>query len=383
MASVTKRGDKWQYRVSYIDKDGKRKYVNKSGFRTKRLAENAGREVEIKYAHGAELDKTNITLMNYWDKWISLYKAGKHTEITERRYKTIRGQLQSYFGIMRELNSISKSDWQEFINYFCAGKDREPVKPRSKDTVSKLNGYVRSMVNNAIDDQIVYSNFTNNVYIPENEEADKIKYLELDDFKNLIQHTTEFADYSEHFPYYLIATGALTGARYSEILGLTWSDIDFDNKQINIDKTWDYRFRTGFAKTKNKASVRTIDLSDNLLLLLRRLKKQQDEAYVYQGYRDTKKLVFRNIRHELISNGSINSSLRILEKELDIKQPITFHGLRHTHVSFLIYKGVNINYISRRLGHSNVTITQTVYSHLLKSLEKEEVKATVDALSGL
>ncbi|WP_125767333.1 site-specific integrase [Lapidilactobacillus wuchangensis] len=383
MANIMKRGKSWQYRVSYIDKDGKRKYVSKSGFKTKRSAENASLEIETKYAHGATLDNSTITFMDYWDRWIELFKAGKHAEITEKRYTIIRGQLMKYFGPLRELKTITKSDWQEFINDFSTGKDRRIPKRRSKDTISKLNGYVRSMVNNAIDDQIVYSNFTNGVSIPDDQTESKIKYLELNDFKKLINTTTEFANYSEHFPYYLIATGALTGARYSEILGLTWKDVDFKNKQININKTWDYQFRSGFTKTKNKSSVRIIDVSDNLLIALHRLKKEQSEVYLYQGYRDKYNLVFRNARHEVPSNSSINRSLKALEKELGISDPITFHGLRHTHVSFLIYKHININYISRRLGHSNVTMTQNVYTHLLKSLEDTEVKATVDALSAL
>ncbi len=218
MASISKRGKKWQYRVSYKDNDGTRKYVNKGGFPSKKAADIAATEVERQHNRGANFDLNKITLIDYWDKWIELYKSGKHSRITEARYKTIRKQLLAYWGESRELKSISKSDWQGFINEFG--------KKRAKDTVSKLNGYVRSMADSAVDDQIIYTNFTHNVVLTGNEgQAGIIKYLQVKDLRKLVNYCLEFADY-EHIAYYIIATGALTGARYSEVLGLTWDHVD-------------------------------------------------------------------------------------------------------------------------------------------------------------
>ncbi|MEK0397247.1 site-specific integrase, partial [Lactobacillus delbrueckii] len=96
-------------------------------------------------------------------------------------YKTIRKQLLAYWGESRELKSISKSDWQEFINEFG--------KKRAKDTVSKLNGYVRSMADSAVDDQIIYTNFTHNVVLTGNEgQAGIIKYLQVKDLRKLVNY---------------------------------------------------------------------------------------------------------------------------------------------------------------------------------------------------
>ena len=376
MASIAKHHGSWQYRVSYRDQNGKPKFISKSGFTTKKAASIAAAEVERKYHRGADLDQHNITLIEYWDHWLKLYKSGKHSRITEARYSTIRKQMVKYWGEDRELKSITKSDWQEFINQLG--------ETRSKDTVGKLNGYVRSMVDAAVDDQIIYSNFTHNVVIAGNEgRTGALKYLQVADLKKLLNYCVEFADYDQHIAYYLIATGALTGARYSEVLGLTWDNVDLDKRIVHIVRTWDYRYNSGFAPTKNKSSVRDIDITPELADLLARLRREQREANLAQGYRDDKQLVFRSMRHNLMTSAAINKDLRLVERDLDISPAITFHGLRHTHVSYLIANHVDINYISKRLGHANTTITQTVYAHLLEDTREAQVQATLDALSQL
>lgn len=375
MASLTKRGNKWQYRVSYKDTAGKRRYVNKGGFASKKAASIAAAEVERKYNRGADMTLNAVTFIGYWNKWLALYKSGKHSRITEARYKTIGKQLLAYWGEDRELKSISKSDWQAFINEFGKG--------RAKDTVSKLNGYVRSMVDSAIDDQIVYTNFTHNVVLTGGDgQEGVIKYLQVKDLRKLVNYCFEFADY-EHIAYYIIATGALTGARYSEVLGLTWDNVDLQNRVVHITRTWDHRYGSGFAATKNKSSARDIDITKELTDLLSRLKKQQQEAYLAQGYRDDKQLLFRSLRHNMLSSTAINKDLRQIEKDLKISPAVTFHGLRHTHVSYLVANHVDITYISKRLGHANTTITQKVYSHLLEDQQKEQVTQTLQALSQL
>ncbi|KRL13025.1 site-specific integrase [Schleiferilactobacillus perolens] len=375
MASITKRGGSWQYRVSYKDKDGKRKYINLSGFPTKKAASIAAAEVERQYNRGADLSAHNVTLIEYWDRWLALYKTGKHARITEARYPTIRKHLLSYWGEERELKSISKSDWQEFINAFGKG--------RAKDTVSKLNGYVRSMVNSAIDDQIVYSNFTHGAILTGRKgKAQDLKYLQLSDMKRLYDYCADHASLRSLYNY-IITTGLKTGARFAEIIGLQWDDVDLDNSLIHITKTWDYMYRTGFAPTKTPSSVRDVEIPTSLATLLRQLKKEQTADNLKKGYRDPLNLVFRNNRHEVPSNAAINKALHQVEEKLDINPRITFHGLRHTHVSYLISQGVDIYYISHRLGHSNIEITLRVYSHLLDQTRQEQAVKAIKALDAL
>lgn len=385
MASFRKRGKTWEYRVSYTDNHGVKQVISNSGYRTKALAAMEAAEIERKYRRGAQMDRMDISLLEYWDTWIGAYKQGKHAMITESRYKTLRKALEGYWGDQK-LREITKSDWQTFLNDYAAGPTDPKTherKPRSKDLVGRLNGYVRTMVNNAIDDQIIYSNFTRGAVNPGHQgKSASLKYLEVADFARVKAYAFNHASLSA-ITYYVIATGIMTGARISEILALQWTDLDFKNKTVSISKSWDYVHNTGFKPTKTPSSVRTISVPDDLLKLLKQLKYEQYAYNLKTGRRDDKNLIFRNPLGQVPGEYGCNKTLHAIEDRLDIHPRITFHGLRHTHVSYLISKGCTITYISHRLGHSNIQITLTTYAHLLKDFENEQASKAVLALAEL
>lgn len=387
MASVFKRGKTWTYRASYLDEQGVRHQPTKGGYRTKKLALAAANELEVSKLKGADLTGATITLTGYYDRWLQTYKTGKHSQITESRYPTIRRALVEYFGEDMPLKDITRTSWQAFINAYAAGtvtpRDRVHPQPRSRDTVSKLNGYVRSMAESAIADRIIYTNFSAGCVNPGTAPTSQsLKYLEADEFIELLHYCQEHAKLTRMF-LYCIATAILTGCRASEIMALQWSDIDFENHVIHVTKSWDYVYQTGFKPTKTPSGVRDIDVPTELTDLLQRLRGEQTAHNLRTGYRDELNLVFRNNRHAVPGDGALNHGLKRVETELGFEHPITFHGLRHTHVSYLLSKGVDIAYISHRLGHSDITITLRVYQHLLKSHEEAQAKQTVEVLAGL
>ncbi len=77
----------------------------------------------------------------------------------------------------------------------------------------------------------------------------------------------------------MILLGIATGMRYAEILGLTWNCIDFEDKTVRVEKTWDYVYKQDFSNTKNYQSMRLITVDDFTLDLLKQLKKHQREYY--------------------------------------------------------------------------------------------------------
>src|SRR5699024_12191973 len=124
---------------------------------------------------------------------------------------------------------------------------------------------------------------------------------------------------------------AVTGMRYAEVLGLTVADIDFKNKTVTINKTWDYKYHTGFKRTKNKSSIRTIDLDRQPLKLLRKL-------LVTRKFKKEVQQICVDSKGSLPVSATINRYLENLCQELEIPI-ISFHGLRHTHASILLFKG--------------------------------------------
>jgi len=154
----------------------------------------------------------------------------------------------------------------------------------------------------------------------------------------------------------LFLTAIMTGARLGEILGLRWSDVDFEKKQIHIRRTFNHE---RFFTPKTKGSIRSIDLAPMMVLELRKWK------LVSGGNND--KLVFPSevgspIKPQNLTRRYFNPALKAAGLPV-----IRFHDLRHTYASLLIEQGENIKYISSQLGHASTTITLDVYSHLMKS----------------
>lgn len=176
-------------------------------------------------------------------------------------------------------------------------------------------------------------------------ELDQLKKIENFSFKNLYK--------SDAFLAMFIAIH--TGMRFGEIAALRLNNVNFEQKTISIEKSMDMFHNEREPKTKS--SIRTIKVDEKLLSVLKNLRLNQTELII----KSNNQLVGRYLRDTI--------------KELNIKQ-VTFHALRHSHASYLISRGVAIQYVSERLGHADVSITQQVYSHLLNSLRvKEESKA--------
>lgn len=150
-------------------------------------------------------------------------------------------------------------------------------------------------------------------------------------------------------------------AYYNKKGGLT--NVHNDNQQ------WDYKNHTGFLPTKNKSSIRKIPLDWQTVMQFAELVKRlpEDEPIFVNGK---------------IYNSTINSVLARHCKEVDIPI-ISIHGLRHTHASLLLFAGVSIASVARRLGHSNITTTQKTYLHIIQELESKDIDLIMRALSNL
>ena len=161
----------------------------------------------------------------------------------------------------------------------------------------------------------------------------------------------------------------MTGARLGEILGLEWQDIDFKNKSIEIRQASQYLPGKGiFTKSpKNESSKRKIAANSTLLKLLEDYKKdQQNKGFICQ---DNNRL-FVNFNGNPMYPFTITKWFPAFLKRNNLPH-LNFHGLRHTSATFLISKGMDIQTVAGRLGHSTSATTQNVYSHFLESKDKQ------------
>ena len=196
-----------------------------------------------------------------------------------------------------------------------------------------------------------------------------LKILNRDELQALLSELNLPAEVNWDWFIYLISK---TGLRFAEALALTPADFDYENQQININKSWNYKFKDyGFQPTKNKSSNRKIFVDDSTLKAFKKLIKEKDPDQPIFVNQDQK-----------IFNSTVNSRLATLCRHANIPT-ISIHGLRHTHASLLLFQGVSVLSVSRRLGHANITTTQETYLHIIKELETKDNRKILKHLKEL
>lgn len=166
----------------------------------------------------------------------------------------------------------------------------------------------------------------------------------------------------------VIASGL--GLRISEILGLTWNNIDFNDFTITVEKiTVRDNGKVILKEPKTESSVRTITAPKEIITMLKQLKKDRLAAKL-RGEKSHRELIFYDKNLEPIAPDVISKKFRYFLEINNLKH-IRFHDLRHSHVTMLIDAKVPIKVISERVGHSNVNTTLNIYSHALKEMDQE------------
>lgn len=369
MAYIKKRGKTWSVQISWYAND-ERKYKTKSGFATKRDAQKWANEMEV------AKDEENISnqdpiFAEYFKTWYETYKTPGKTKTTKNRYARIYDLLKEKFPNTK-ISKITRLKYQKFMNWY--GEDH------AKDTVQKTHGSIRSCAKDAISDGIIRKNFTDRINLTWNKEKNrKIDYLNFAQVKLLVASLLNHIK-PTYVSRYMLLTIIYTGMRPGEIRVLTWKDIDFKNKEIHITKSWDYDKSKILnydsdeinKETKNHSSTRVIAVDQRLLDILLDLKENGTER------------LFIGTDGTIPSSSAVNKVLRKQLKKLDIKKEgFHFHSLRHTHVAMLLFKGVDLYSISKRLGHANMSTTAKRYAYMLDELKQKSDKQIVNILDEI
>ncbi|MCT3589359.1 site-specific integrase [Levilactobacillus brevis] len=363
MASISKRGKMWQVRVSFKDANGTFRTKNKSGFKTKREAEA--------YANQAEVDRDSGTLVvekfsdfpDYFWKWFETYKQGTVRERTELTYTQAHNVLKEYFSGV-SIADIDREKYQLFIKKY--GKNH------AKSTVSKMNSLFHACVKDALYDGAIKRDFITNIAINYNKSRSrKVQYLSVAQLEQLLKYLLKTRN--PHFTSkYMIITALVTGLRPGEIQGLRWQDINTNFNTITVTQSWN-ETNKDFQELKNESSHRTIRVNKWLLDLLDELPKN-----------DKLNRIFVNQYNTIPTSSAINKTLRdsLKANEIDLAG-FHFHSCRHTHVAYLLSEGNDLYAISKRLGHSDITITAKVYAYLIDEYKAKTDNQIVTSLDSL
>lgn len=295
----------------------------------------------------------------YYSLWIRIYKEGAVRKVTMNKYNLTERWLKKLIPNMK-MCDLNRINYQKLLNDYAKTHERQ--------TTMDFHHQLKGAIIDAVDEGIIDRDPTRKAVIkgklPKDKKPKYLSYFELQTLlKNLCLETQVNWDW-------LILLIAKTGLRFSEALALTPNDFDFSHQILFVNKTWDYKGNTGFLPTKNKSSVRKIQIDWQTITqfseLIRDLPKD--------------KPIF--IHEKKVYNSTINLILDRHCKTSKIPS-ISIHGLRHTHASILLFSGVSIASVARRLGHSNITTTQKTYLHIIQELENKDVDLVMRSLSGL
>lgn len=294
----------------------------------------------------------------YYEKWIHIYKEGAIRDVTMRKYEITLLWLKRLVPELR-LSQLNRISYQQLLNDYAQFHERQ--------TTMDFHHQIKAAILDAVDEGLIDRDPTRKAIIKGRPpRIKKIKYLNQFELHTLLVNLKLTSEINWDW---LILIIAKTGMRFSEALALTPKDFDFSHQSLIVDKTWDYKGDGGFLPTKNKSSVRKIQLDWQTIIKFSELIK---------GLPDDKP-IFVNGR---VFNSTINGVLERYCKKLGIPV-ISIHGLRHTHASLLLFAGVSIASVARRLGHASMTTTQKTYIHIIQEMENRDIDLVMRSMAGL
>lgn len=239
----------------------------------------------------------------------------------------------------------------------------------SSTSIRTYHATLSSILSKAVKWGIIPSNPATNAEIPKIRRAEA-SHLDEGDAKRLLELLQD-----EQMNYRAAVTfDLLSGLRRAELLGLRWTDIDFDTDTITIRQTSNYLPKVGvYTDTpKNETSARRIKLAHSLFMLLEEYRAWQNDLRDKCGdqWEDKDGRVFTSLFGAPIHPDTITSWFKSFIRKHNFPD-VHFHSLRHTYASLMIADGTPLVVVSRRLGHAQVSTTSNIYSHVIQSADEK------------
>lgn len=382
----------WRYRFEAAPVGGKRRRVEKSGFRTKKEALVAGTKAYNEYLNvGRTFVPSEISVADYLDEWLELRKPELRPNSIRIYSQRIKMQIKPALGKYK-LSAITAADIQRLINdLFAQGVSRETISGVKSVLTNALKYAVEPMgylQHAPIDGVKLPSRRVRPPVPPRTRIREPITPADWMQIKELL---------SGRSGYLAFVIGYHTGMRVGEVLGLSWEDIDFDSRTLHV-RHQQQRLEKGIFITEPKfESVRKISMDDALISELVTEKQYQqraallDEQYPQYTYDASGKLsiggegtpfdpVCRQPNGAILRYDSVLHRVSHVRKTLNLPN-FDFHTLRHTHATMLVSAGISPLLVQERLGHKNIQVTLGLYASLTDVARAKET-AAINELFG-
>ena len=299
-----------------------------------------------------------MSFCDYYSQGVDVYKEGAIREVTMKKYKLTQAWLRKLIPDLK-LSEFDRVSYQKLINGYAEHHEHQ--------TTMDFHHQLKGAILDAVDEGLIQRDPTRKAIIKGKQPRQKkTKYL------NQFELHAVLADLKlDPIPNWdwLILLVAKTGLRFSEALGLTPDDFDFVHQTLSVNKTWNYKNGGGFVPTKNASSVRKVQLDWQLIMQLSvLLKNLPDDKPIFVNGK-----VYNSTANDILARHCKQAGVPVL----------SIHGFGHTHASLLLFAGVSIASVSKRLGHASMNTTQETYLHVIRELENKDVDIVMRALSTL
>lgn len=312
------------------------------------------------------------------EEWFENYAKNALRSTTYERTLQLTHRVYPAIGHLR-IDKITARHLQGFVNSLAKeGANEKTGKPLAPKTIRHNLSFISDVFSYAVRMDLVADNPCRKVTIPKGEVKEKPIYSQEEMAQLLTAINGEPTKYRAFF--FLIA---YSGFRRSEMLGLEWKDIDFENDIISVKRTSNYTSERGIYTdtTKTKRSKRVLKISPYIMNILKELKDEQDEEALRLGDKwvETDRL-FVKWNGEPMNNQTPYGWL----KEFCEKNDMPFYGIhsfRHFAASALISSGLDVVTVSGALGHCNSGTTLNIYSHMFQTAQAR-VSEAMDGAFG-
>lgn len=368
-----KRGSKWSFSID-VGRDpetGKRKQKTVSGFKTKKEAEKACAEMILQIEKGSFIQPSDQTISEFLQEWFESVAKQKFQVTTLDNYRrSINGRINPVLGHIK-MSELKPVQIQKFYSQLA-------TEGLSARYITVIHAILRSALSTAKKWELISKNVMDDVEAPKVRRREN-KTWTLEEAKVFLLFAKDGLSY--YYIAYMLAV--YTGMRRGEVLGLRWSDVDFNSNKISIRQTLSYVSNQGlvFQEAKTSSSHRQISIPDYVIQELKRHKAIQNQFKLQLGsqYNDLD-LVAAMETGAPIHPRNLTTHFNRTIKRANVSK-IRFHDLRHTHATIMLQLGEHPKVVSERLGHSNIQMTMNVYSHVTPDMQKDAASRFEQAMN--
>ncbi|MCR4674734.1 MAG: site-specific integrase [Lachnospiraceae bacterium] len=347
----------------------------KDGLYTARFTDRTGKKHE-KYFHNPQeakrwLDKEKLRV-NYLDsmttgfmtvdQWFQYWIENIKTPTV--RYNTVRNYRERYQQNIGPV--IGKMQISDVKTAHCQQVLNRMMDSYAGSTIERTRITMQSMFYYAFINEVISRSPMNKMVRVPKEIEKNVRFLTVEEQIKFMEAAKDCSNFGQ---YLLILQ---TGMRMGEVMGLQWQDIDFDNRQITVNRTMEFRygeqdFRIG--PPKSKSGHRSIPMTEVAYNLLKQRYDNREFRYVKEKRWEA--FVFLNRKGRPTKNTAYDTTLEKICKKAKIKK-ISMHSLRHTYATRCIEAGMRPKTLQEILGHAHISTTMDLYVHNTEEEKKKE-----------